>query len=252
MNEAGWHRALTLGLLGLAVVTFVALLWVSAPYGRHQRDGWGPRIDSRVGWIVMESPACLVFLAVYLRGRHAAEWVPLLLLGLWQAHYVYRAFVYPWRLRGLTRRMPVVVAALGLLFQCLNSYLNARWISDLGQYEDRWLFDPRLGVGVAIFGLGASLHLRADAILRRLRSGGEGGYRVPFGGPFRWVSCPNYLGEMVEWVGWAIATWSLSGLAFAIYTAANLVPRARSHHQWYRRHFADYPPERRALLPGVW
>ena len=66
---------------------------------------------------------------------------------------------------------------------------------------------------------------------------------------FEWVSCPNYLGEMTEWAGWALATWSLPGLAFAAYTAANLAPRALAHHDWYRERFPDYPPRRRALIP---
>ena len=52
--------------------------------------------------------------------------------------------------------------------------------------------------------------------------------------------------------GWALATWSLPGLAFAVWTVANLVPRARANHRWYRGRFPDYPKERRALVPGVW
>ena len=60
---------------------------------------------------------------------------------------------------------------------------------------------------------------------------------------------PNYLGEILEWTGWAVATWSLPGLMFALYTAANLVPRARANHKWYRETFRDYPPERKAVLP---
>jgi protein-S-isoprenylcysteine O-methyltransferase Ste14 len=69
---------------------------------------------------------------------------------------------------------------------------------------------------------------------------------------YRWVSCPNYLGEIIEWLGWAIATWSLPGLAFAVWVAANLIPRARAHHAWYQEHFSEYPPGRKALLPHVW
>jgi hypothetical protein len=53
-------------------------------------------------------------------------------------------------------------------------------------------------------------------------------------------------------MGWAVATWSLSGLAFATWTAANLAPRARANHRWYLETMPDYPPERKALLPGVW
>jgi len=91
----------------------------------------------------------------------------------------------------------------------------------------------------------------ADAILVRLREPGGSRYRVPEGGLYRWVSCPNYLGEIVEWLGWAVATWSLPGLAFAVFTMANLVPRAMANHRWYRQEFPDYPETRRALIPGV-
>ena len=92
----------------------------------------------------------------------------------------------------------------------------------------------------------------ADRKLRDLRERGGSGYRIPQGGLYEWVSCPNYLGEIIEWAGWAIATWSLPGFAFAVWTIANLAPRARSHHAWYQRTFADYPVDRKALLPGIW
>ena len=45
---------------------------------------------------------------------------------------------------------------------------------------------------------------------------------------------------------------AIAGLAFAVYTFANLAPRAIDHHTWYRQRFSDYPPERRALIPYLW
>jgi steroid 5-alpha reductase family enzyme len=94
-------------------------------------------------------------------------------------------------------------------------------------------------------------HVLADRELRRLRRQSGGTYVVPRGLLFRLVSCPNYLGEMIEWIGWAVATFSLPGLVFALWTAANLVPRALKHHAWYRTTFADYPPARKAIIPFV-
>ena len=38
----------------------------------------------------------------------------------------------------------------------------------------------------------------------------------------KYISAPNYFGEIVEWIGWAILTWSISGLVFALWTIANL------------------------------
>ena len=96
-----------------------------------------------------------------------------------------------------------------------------------------------------------SLNIHSDNVLLRLRRHGKTKYAVPEGGAYRFVSCPNYLGEILEWTGWAVATWSLGGLAFCVLTAANLIPRARSNHRWYQERFPDYPSTRRALIPGV-
>ena len=96
------------------------------------------------------------------------------------------------------------------------------------------------------------INISSDNILFKLRKGGEKEYTIPKKGLFRWVSCPNYFGEIVEWVGWAIATWSLAGLSFALWTIANLAPRARSNHQWYQENFSNYPKKRKRLIPRVW
>ena len=254
MTEPAFYRTLLVGFFAAAPLTFLLLLFVDAPYGRHVGSVWqGPTISNRLAWVVMEAPAPLVFAFCFLIGtsRSApAMWVFLL---MWESHYIYRAFIYPFTLRGARKRMPLLVAALGFTFNVLNGYLNGRYLFSLsGGYPDRWLLDPRFLLGLPLFVGGAVICRRSDAILRRLRTPGESGYKIPYGGPYRWVSAPNYLGEIIQWGGWAIATWSVAGLAFFVWVTANLVPRARAHHRWYRGHFADYPPQRRALLPGLW
>jgi 3-oxo-5-alpha-steroid 4-dehydrogenase 1 len=243
------YRFLVVLELALAAVTFVALLRIDAPYGRHSRAGWGPTVPAPVGWLVMESPAPLLFAVVFATGAHRGQAVPLVLFLLWETHYVYRTFVYPLLLRR-GARIPLTVMLLALAFNVLNGWINARWVAAYGDYPTSWFADPRFLVGVVLFGGGLLLNASSDRALRRLRRAG-GGYRVPHGGAFEVVSCPNYLGEIVEWTGWALATWSLAGLAFAAYTAANLAPRALAHHRWYRERFPDYPAGRRALIPFV-
>ena len=75
---------------------------------------------------------------------------------------------------------------------------------------------------------------------------------MPNEGLHRYVDAPNDFGEILEWVGWALATWSFAGGLFAIYIFANLAPRACSNLKWYRDEFADYPAERKALISGIW
>jgi protein-S-isoprenylcysteine O-methyltransferase Ste14 len=251
MNEAELHFALTVALVVLAVPTFAVLLWTTAPYGRHAREGWGPSIPSRLGWILMECPTVFFFLAVYLSGSHRFELTPLVLCAVWHLHYLHRTFVFPFRLRIGGKRMPLSVPFMGMTFNALNAYINARWISELGSYPASWLADPRFLVGLVVFLTGLAINLHADTVLIHLRKPGESGYKIPKGGMYRFITSPNYFGEIVEWIGWALMTWSLPGLAFAIYTIANLAPRALSNHRWYQEKFPDYPRERRALIPFV-
>ena len=253
MNGSVHWTLLIAAWFALAVVTFAALSFVAVPYGRHNRAGWGPAISDRVGWMVMEAPAALAFAAWFYLGTGWHSPASLVFLGLWEVHYVHRAFVYPLMLRGVDRRMPVGVAGLAFVFNLVNSYWNGRYLFvDASAHPADWLRDPRFLLGLALFALGYVINRQADQVLRSLRRPGESGYKIPRGGLYRWVSCPNYLGEIIEWTGWAVMTWSLPGLAFAVWTAANLAPRARTHHRWYREQFADYPPERKALVPGLW
>jgi 3-oxo-5-alpha-steroid 4-dehydrogenase 1 len=250
LNEAAIHHWLTIFELALGALTFGALLFIAAPYGRHARKGWGPPIRAKLGWVLMELPASGVWLAIFLAGEHALEPAPLVFLVLWQSHYMHRAFVYP---RTLERAnpMPVAVVAMGATFNVLNAYVNARWVSELGSYPASWLYDPRFLVGGALFVIGYAVNRHADWVLRGLRKKTTARYSIPHGGLYRFVSCPNYLGEIVLWIGWAVATWSLAGTAFAVYSFANLAPRAFAHHRWYQKTFEDYPRERRALVPFV-
>ena len=251
MNEQNLFQILLHSWFALSLVVFLSLLFISAPYGRHGRSGWGPRVPGRLGWIIMELPAVLVIAACYAVAPRPPGLVEWIFLGLWQVHYLYRALIYPFRLRsGSQRSMPLMVALMGVVFNGGNGYLNGRYLTALSPGLDlSWMADPRFLAGVALFFVGLAINHHSDHVLLNLRQPGETGYKIPTGGVYRWVSCPNYLGELVEWTGWALATWSLPGLAFAVWTASNLVPRALTHHRWYKDKFPDYPRRRRAVIP---
>lgn len=250
--SAELHGWLVATVFLLAPIAVSLLVFISAPYGRHVRDGWGPQVPGRLGWIVMESPAVLLFAAVFFSGVHSWGIAPLALLSLWMLHYIHRTFIFPFRLRS-TKPMPVLVAGLAFGYQSLNAVVNAAWIGELGSYPEGWLWDPRFVLGTALFLLGTAINHHADWVLLNLRKPGETGYKIPHGGMYRWVTAANYSGEIVIWVGWAVATWSLAGLSFAVFTAANLAPRAAQNHIWYLEKFGPaYPPERRRLVPFLW
>ncbi len=240
------------GWIGLAILVFIVLWCIRAPYGRHQRVGWGPTLPDRIAWVVMELPSLVVMVGAFVAGGRFDEPVLWVFVVMWASHYGHRTLIYPFVRRSRSRPFPIVVMAMGVVFNLVNAGMNgsAVFMADVSQ-PVRSLADVWLWVGGLLFITGMFINIVSDRMLIRLRRGSDGSYRIPTGFLYRWVSCPNYLGEILEWVGWAIATWSLAGLGFAAWTAANLVPRAWANHQWYREQFADYPAERRAVIPFV-
>ena len=237
--------------LTLAFIVFMILIFVKAPYGRHKSKGWGIEISAKNGWIIMESiPA--VLLTVILALGHNRDVVVLFFWAIWTAHYVNRAWAWPNRAKLNQKLRPLSVVILAIIFNTINCLLNGIWLFDLsGGYGIYWLTDPRFIFGMGIFFCGMIINIKSDDILFSLRDDGSTGYKIPRGGLFEKVSSPNYLGEIIEWIGFAIATWSLAGFTFAIWTFCNLAPRAFAHHRWYKEEFSDYPVDRKALIPFV-
>ena len=253
MNESTIYNSLLITWFVIAAIVFVVLFFIAAPYGRHTRKGWGYAVGNKLGWVLMEAASPIAFAVFFFMGEWRSNPVAIIFLILWELHYVHRAFIYPFSLRGIAHRMPLSIISFGLLFNLMNGYLNGRYVSYFsGGYANSWLTDPRFIIGVALFITGYIINRQADLALRELRKSGESGYKISNHRLYRWVSNPNYLGEITIWVGWAIATWSIAGLAFAFWTVANLMPRARANHTWYRETFDDYPQERKALIPKVW
>jgi 3-oxo-5-alpha-steroid 4-dehydrogenase 1 len=241
-----WITTAAIIWIALAGITALVLLRTAAPYGRHVRTGWGPTIPHRPAWVVMElvSPIALC-ISFYLAGGHLQS-TSGLAMALWLLHYANRALVYPLRADWSRRRMPAVIASSAVFFNSVNGLLNGL---ALAYVPPAW--GGAMVVGAALFLGGAILNIDSDGRLLRLRKSGDGGYRIPHGGWFRWVSCPNYLGEIIEWAGFAVLTGNIAALSFAVWTAANLAPRALTHHKWYLKTFPDYPAERTALVPRL-
>lgn len=251
MDKNLYTRALN-GMYAMAVATFIPVTFIRAPYGRHSRAGWGPSVSPRLAWFLMESPTLWMSALLFPLGRMSSNPTSLILLMVFLAHYIHRCCIYPLRIRPGSKPYPISIAAMAFFFNTYNTYLQIRWISHYGNYTAGWLRSPTFIVGLLVFIMGMIINVWADSVLLSLRRGSEG-YKIPRGGLFEYVSCPNYFGEMVEWIGWAVMTWSFAGLSFFLYTAANLGPRAAAHHDWYHKQFPErYPKSRKVLIPFVY
>ena len=238
------------GWIVLALLLFPVQLFVTAPYGRHQHRNWGPAIDNRLGWIVMEIVSPLIFATCFILGpseKTAPLWF---MFSLWIIHYTHRSLVYPLRIRTSGKIIPVAIVAAATCFNFINGWSNGWSLgSNIASYSNAWFLDIRFSVGLSMFLIGAYINIASDNRLLRLRSESYTGYRIPYKGMFQFVSCPNHLGEIVQWIGFAILCWNLPATAFSIWTAVNLIPRAIAHHKWYKTRFPKYPTDRKALIP---
>lgn len=253
MTALQFYQYFLYSYIGIALFVFVLLFWIPAPYGRHQRKGWGPQVPFLFGWIVMEIPALLGMFLLYFYSPKAFSVIPFIFLALWCIHYFQRTFIYSFIRRDRSRPIPLSVVLMGFTFNIGNAYLNGFYLFYIGSdYALTWLYDPRFLLGVCLFLVGWAINIQSDTILLKLRNPGEHGYKIPKGGFYRWISCPNYFGETLEWLGWAFLTWSPGGFVFAFWTFANLAPRAKTHHHWYQEKFNDYPQKRKAIIPFLW
>ncbi len=237
---------------GISIVAFMALLFKSAPYGRHSMSSWGPSMSSRLGWILMESPTVYLMLLFMLYFSSSLGIVEITFITIWMVHYVHRSFIWPLRAKLEGKRITLIVVLLAAIFNLVNVYIQGSWIFIYGSYEKEWLMSPYFIIGLLIFLIGLYINIKSDNILMKLREEHGSGYHIPNGFLYNKVSCPNYFGEILEWLGWFIMTLSPAGLVFLIWTMANLIPRAKSNHEWCIENIKNYPKDRKKVIPYLY
>ena len=223
----------------MAVGVFVALFFVDAGYGKFYRPKWGPSLDNHWGWFLMEMPVFLAMLVLWYLSDRRDDGIRLVFLLLFELHYFHRSFIFPRQLRGHSR-MPWAIVLMGAAFNTLNALMQGGWIfyfSPAGYYPQDWLTRLPFLTGTLLFFAGMYINIQSDRIIRHLRKPGDTAHYLPRGGMFRYVTSANYFGEFVEWVGFAVLTCSWAGAVFALWTFANLAPRAARIYEMYQREF---------------
>ena len=147
--------------------------------------------------------------------------------------------------------MPISIAFSAIFFNVINVSIQAFGIFYFTQYSDNWASSPIFIIGLSIFLIGMYINMRSDYIIVAMKKRNGPGYHIPDSFLYKYLSAPNYFGEIIEWLGWAILTWSISGVVFLIWVIANLFPRAIAHHKWYKNKFDNYPKNRKAIIPGI-
>lgn len=240
----------------IAVVVFVSLFFVDAGYGKFYHPKWGPSLDNHLGWFLMEVPVFLAMLLLWWFSDRRTDGVRMVFLILFELHYFHRSFIFPRQLRGHSR-MPWTIVLMGAVFNTLNALMQGGWLfyfSPADRYLQSWLTSLPFIAGTLLFFAGMYVNIQSDSIIRNLRKPGDTAHYLPKGGMFRYVTSANYFGEFMEWVGFAILTWSWAGAVFALWTFANLAPRAARIHTMYSQEFPDEmdPHKVKRMLPFIY
>jgi len=242
-------------MTAVAAVVFVSLFKVDAGYGKFYDKKWGPAVNNRLGWVLMESPVFIAMLLLWAFSDRRDDIVRLAFLVIFEIHYFQRSFIFPLLIRG-NGRMPLSIILMGVLFNTLNACMQGGWIfyiSPAEMYPQSWFCDPRFIAGTLLFFAGLFVNIQSDTIIRHLRKPGDTAHYLPTGGMFRYVTSANYFGELLEWTGFAILTWSFSGLVFVIWTFANLAPRAARIYDRYTQEFgSQMSPKLKRIIPFVY
>ena len=241
------------GWIAIGILSFPFILKYDAPYGRHTSNKWGPLVDNKFAWIIMELPALIVFPILVFTSENTVSAITKVFILLWLLHYFNRTIIFPLRIKTKKKKMPLIIAFLAFIFNIINGLVNGIYFSSVRfDYSETWLSSPQFIIGITLFIIGFYINNKSDSYLISLRKGKKKkGYVIPKKGLFNYVSCPNFFGEILEWLGFAVMTWSVAGLAFFLWTSFNLVPRALSHHRWYKNTFHEYPKDRKAIFPFI-
>ena len=242
-------------MAGVAVIVFIALYFVEAGYGYLFNPKFGFPVPNKVAWVLMECPVFFVMAWLWWLSPVRFEAAPLVLFIIFQTHYFQRSFIFPMLIRG-NSKMPAGIVLMGMTFNTLNALMQGGWIFFLApeNYYADWFLKPFIYIGIAIFFAGMFINWQADYIIRHLRKPGDTKHYIPKGGMFRYVSSANYFGELVEWTGFAIASWSWAGAVFVLWTFANLAPRSASLYKRYEKEFGEEftSLKRKRIIPFIY
>ena len=243
-----------MAVIGLAC--FIALYFIPAGYGKMIGKQWGFSFNNKAAWILMEFPALAVMLCLLFVLNYMHRPVRMVLAGFYILHYVQRTLIFPFLLKGKSN-MPLTIVVMGMLFNTVNAFLIGLWIfyfSASEYYSLTWFFDPRFIIGTLIFFCGMMININSDAYIRSLRKPGDSNHYYPCKRMYRFVTSANYFGELLEWFGFAVLTWSSAGFLFVFWTACNLIPRSdtiyKKYAQDFPEEFARYKPKR--IIPFIY
>lgn len=239
-----FYHILLMVMTVLGIGIFITLQFVTPAYGMTFNNRWGMSVRSNLGWFIMESPVFFAMLFLYflslnlnIKGFNVVTFV---MFTFFEFHYFQRSFIFPLMMKGQSK-MPISIIILGFVFNTCNAIMQGGWLfyfSPINAYPISWFWSPQFILGTVLFIFGMVFNIYSDRVIRSSRKDiTDNNYYIPYGWTFKHISSANYFGEILEWLGFAILTWSISGGVFLLWSFANIVPRSKAVYERYTQFF---------------
>ena len=154
-------------------------------------------------------------------------------------------------MKNNTSEISLSVLSSAIFFNAINGFINGYYLGNLATYSNIYIYKLNFIFGLFILIIGVIINIKSDNILITIKNK-DCRYKIPKGFLYKYISCPNYFGEIIEWFGFALMTLSFPALIFFIWTISNLVPREIATHRWYKNKFDDYPTEKKIIFPFIY
>ena len=253
-TEDNFNYYIQLCFLILDIPIFLCLLFIKAYYGKFFNSNSEetnciqqmlrkifPVIPSRISWIIQECP-CVFVTIFYLIYYHSELTLRKILVILpFLIHYIHRTFIFPFVIHS-SKNNPLEITLMAFTFCLFNAIMINRSVLYYSLYEiNFWLYYI---YGLITFACGMYINIFSDYSMIKQRNANKeqetgSKYIIPRGFMYELISCPNYFGELTEWLGFFVLSNTFSGLVFFVSTFANLFPRAIQYHEWYKNKFKD-------------
>ncbi len=249
-------------LTSASLVRFFVLVGFGVVYGLLEYQGrfrlsyskfnQGGAIPSRIGMLVIYALPMFFYLLCYVATAGERHLYHQLVLAAVVGHFLKRCletlFLHRYSGHLSLRSLVSIVLGYCAIVGTIHLAVNLRTPASLVQ-QHSVLFSSALGA--VVFLLGELGNLYHHVLLARLRGPADKSYQIPQGGLFRLVACPHYFFEIVAWVGIAIMSKQLMVFGVISFSVFYLLARSVSTVRWYKAKFADYPSERKAIIPYV-
>lgn len=164
--------------------------------------------------------------------------------------HLYRGLFYAFKRNKHSSEWPINTFIFTLtqkiIFSILAGVATALYIEQ--QLFDFWIILESIAILIAFV-----IQIKIDFYLTGQRFVGPKGYRPLKGGLFDYVSCPNYLCELIIWICWGlILELNFGVISMWVWLIPTIYVRAVHRHRWLHRTFkGNLPKKQTPIFPFI-